>query len=29
MPESIKFIHLKTKITDFLGIKNTKLLLKI
>ena len=31
MSESIKFIHLKTKITNYLGIKTkkTKLLLKI
>ena len=29
MSESIKFLHLKTKITDYLGIKNTKILLKI
>ena len=25
MLESIKFIHLKTKITDYLGIKKAKL----
>ena len=29
MLESIKFIHLKTKITDYFGIKKTKLLFKI
>ena len=29
MSESIKFLHLITKITDYLGIKNTKILLKI
>ena len=28
MSESIKFIHLKTKITDYLGINKTKLLFK-
>ena len=28
MSESIKFLHLKTKITDYLGIKTNKIIFK-